>query len=115
MLPSGLDAEPCEGESAAQITDYRHNSVRIGATTACPGLLVLTDVYMPGWEATVNGQEARVLPTDIAFRGVAIPAGDSVVEFSYRPASFRNGVVLMGLALVVLAGLVVRDRRRGTT
>jgi len=69
-------------------------------------------VYMPGWTATVDGGSADVYPTDIAFRGVSVPAGNSVVEFSYRPASFRNGVLLMLTAVIVLLGLTVRDRRR---
>ena len=38
---------------------------------------------------------------------MAVPAGDSIVEFRYTPASVRLGMVVTALASVVLAGLVV--------
>ena len=112
LLPAGFGPTTCTEPGSARIVDQRLTSVRVEVSSACPGLLLLADVYMPGWTATVDGGSADVYPTDIAFRGVSVPAGNSVVEFSYRPASFRNGVLLMLTAVIVLLGLTVRDRRR---
>ena len=67
---------------------------------ACRGLLVLPDVYFPGWKVPVNDREARIYPTDGAFRSVVVPAGASRVEFRYEPRVFSIGI---GLAV---AGLV---------
>ena len=84
---------------------------------ACPGLLVLPDVYYPGWKASVNGQDERIHPTNGAFRGVVVPEGTSRVEFRYAPRAFPLGVALAiaGLAGFLLLGLVRgwRTRRRG--
>jgi hypothetical protein len=94
----------CAGASAsARIQTYEPNRLVIDVRSRCPGLLVLTDAYFPGWEATVNGQRASILPTDLAFRGVAVAAGDSRVVYQYRPASFRSGV---GLAVAAAAALI---------
>ena len=68
----------------------------------CPGLLVLSDEYFPGWSATVNGHVARIYPTDVALRGVPVPAGSSTVELRYRPASFRNGLILFVLGILAV-------------
>jgi hypothetical protein len=104
---------------STQIVDYGAASVTLRVRAGCAGLVVLTDQYYPGWKATVNGRAARIYPTDVALRGVAVPAGESTVTFRYRPASFRLGLVISGIALasgacVLLVGTwgrVVRRRR----
>ena len=74
---------------------------------SCAGLLVLSDEYYPGWSATVNGHHADVYATDVALRGVLVPAGRSTVELHYRPAPLRDGLVLfaIGLIAIVLTGV----------
>ena len=67
--------------------------------------------------ATVNGREVPVLRANHALRAVEVPAGRRVLHYEYRPGSFRNGVVLSAVALIVMiVWLVVAWRigRRGT-
>jgi hypothetical protein len=53
---------------------------------------------------------ARQLPLS----GVEVPAGDSIVEFRYRPASVRIGAMITAATLLALVTVVVlRRRRRG--
>ena len=98
---------------------YTSNSVTLRVDAQCAGLLVLPDTYFPGWSATVNGAERRVLATDGAFRGVLVPRGASTVEFHYEPSQFSIGVVLSVLALagfgIVVVVTVVRRHRKPTT
>ncbi len=78
-------------------------------------LLVLSDNHYPGWEAALDGRPVPIHPANVAFRGVAVPAGRHAVEFRYRPASVRLGALGSSLAaLLVLAALgagVLRARR----
>lgn len=88
------------------------NSVRIRAALPADGYLVLLDTYYPGWQATVDGHPVEVLAANLAFRAVSVPAGEHLVEFHYRPASFRIGsVVTGGTILLLLAYLAVRWKR----
>jgi uncharacterized membrane protein YfhO len=55
----------------------------------------------------------------VTLRGVEVPAGHSIVEFSYNPSSFRLGIVVFLLAVgTILVVAVVtlyrssRSRRR---
>jgi hypothetical protein len=84
--------------------------------------LVLTDLYYPGWQATVDGAPTTVFRADYLFRGVEVPAGKHRVEFAYRSRSFRLGLaitivgataLIVGLVLVGVAAVVgFRARRR---
>jgi len=102
---------PARTASYSHIVSYSSSYVKIAVTNNCPGLLVLSDEYFPGWSASVNGHHAHVYPTDVALRGVQVPAGRSTVEFRYRPASFRNGVILFAVGLLVLAFLAATGLR----
>lgn len=76
------------------------------------GILVLADAWFPGWQVTVDGETAEVLRADTALRGVQVPAGESVVEWRYRPRSFRLGVAAGAVAgLALAAALAVASRR----
>jgi hypothetical protein len=95
-LPSS-DAAP----APAQVTSYRDDGAVIDVDTPRPGLLVLTDVYFPGWVATVDGHDATIHPANLAFRGIVVPAGHHTVVMSYKPSSWPHG--LEGAAASLIA------------
>jgi uncharacterized membrane protein YfhO len=66
--------------------------------------VVLTDVYFPGWEATLDGAAVALLRANLNFRAVAVPAGEHEIEMRYRPASLRWGAGLALLAAVACVG-----------
>lgn len=78
------------------------------------GLLVLRDVAAPGWRAAVDGRPAPMVSADHAFRGVVVPAGRSMVTFTYAPSSLTVGAWGSFAGLLLLAGSagVVRRRSR---
>jgi hypothetical protein len=79
---------------------------------AGPGVLVLTDAFVPGWKAWVNGAAVPIFPVDDAFRGVAVPPGKSEVSFRYVPEWTRAGFAIAAAAGVVLLLLFVAILRR---
>jgi hypothetical protein len=103
----------------ARIERYDPTEVVIDVHGSGPGLLVLTDTFYPGWEAEIDGEEAPIVPANLAFRGVPIGAGAGEVVFRYRPSSLRAGLLIAGTGAVVLLGLLglhFRDRlSRGST
>jgi hypothetical protein len=77
------------------------------------GFLHLADQYFPGWHATVNGAPAPIMRANYLFRLVEVPAGESTVEFRYRPASVRIGAAISAATvLALIAAAIVRSRRR---
>jgi hypothetical protein len=81
-------------------------------STAGPRFLVLSEMYFPGWRAYVDGDPTSIYRTDYVFRGIVVPAGQHTITFVYRPASALVGAAISALALLVIAGLLVRRRVR---
>jgi len=69
------------------------------------GVLVASQIYYPGWKATVDGRSVPVVPANYALSAIALPAGNHDVRFFYDPASIKLGAVVTSLSIIVLAGL----------
>jgi hypothetical protein len=100
-------------DSAARITRYEPDEVVVEASLSRPGFLLLLDTFFPGWQATVNGRNARIYRADYTFRAIALPRGQSTVRFEYRPASLRIGLALAAAAGTLLIGGLALTTMRG--
>jgi Bacterial membrane protein YfhO len=76
--------------SKTKIISYKRNSVVIDVESTEAGVLVLHDIFYPGWEVSVDGERKPVLRANLLFRGVEVPAGRHRVEFAFRPMSVEN-------------------------
>jgi hypothetical protein len=87
-----------------------------------PGLLVVSEINYPGWQATVDGKQVPLLTAQYLLRSVALPAGEHQVEFRFEPASLQTGIKVSSGAGILLVGVLLvefvrrlsrRRRRRG--
>ena len=100
-----------ERAGAARITGYEPERVQLEATAQSGSLVVLSDVFYPGWHAEVDGREVPLERVDYLLRGVPIGPGRHTVELAYRPASWRAGLLVSALAALALAAAVALSRR----
>ncbi len=92
------------GSGSAKITGYGPNEILVNAESADGGVLVLSEVFYPGWRAWIdNTNEVQVLRTDFLLRGVILPPGAHRVRFLYDPGSFKIGVILFAVTCVGIA------------
>lgn len=96
----------------ARIAHYGRERVVVETTARRRSLLVLTDNWYPGWNATVDGEPAEVHRVNYLTRGVTVPAGAHRVELSFEPASWRVGWMVSSLALLVIVGVAALGWRR---
>jgi len=94
--------QPAMGE--ARIQSMLPSEVVIDAQMQTAGLVVLSDLWFPGWKVTVDDRPAKLFRVNHAFRGVEVAAGRHEIRFRYRPASFTIGL-LIG-AISALAAIV---------
>jgi len=99
------------GVRRARIVDETPTRIAVELELESPALVVLSDLYYPGWKARIDGRAVPVLRTDHALRGVVAAAGSSELVFSYEPGSLRLGVVLMLIAAAAWAAWTAVRRR----
>jgi|GEM_PF-1933128 len=66
--------------------------------------LIVSEIWMPGWQAIVDGQRQPVERVEEALVGVSLPLGDHVIQLTYAPLGWRIGwpislATFIGLAL----------------
>jgi hypothetical protein len=78
-----------------------------------PGLLVVREGWGAGWSATVDEQPAALLPADVLFRAVPVPAGVHRVALEYEAPGRAAGAALTGVTLLACLALAALGRRAG--
>lgn len=72
-------------------------------------LLVTNKVFYSAWRARVDGEPSEVLPANLAFRAVEVPAGKHTVVMEYRSGTLLLGLLVsIGALAVAVAGMVAR-------
>jgi hypothetical protein len=102
-------SSPLEGRELGTATIIRDEAERviIQSNSVADGLLVLSDAYYPGWQATIDGAATAVYPANAYFRAVFLPAGQHEVVFTFVPESFENGRVISLVGLGLWGGLSI--------
>jgi hypothetical protein len=92
VLPEGTPRAPgADFHGQARVLSFRPDRLRVAVRLDGPGHLLVVEGYDPGWRALVDGVPQPLLRANAAFRAVALPAGDHVVDLVYRPASLWLG------------------------
>ncbi len=84
---------------------YGINEIVLAVEMPADGWLVLSEVYYPGWQATVDGDRVEVLRADYTFRAVRLPPGEHVVRMTFTPRTWKVGLAVSG---ITWAGLAAR-------
>lgn len=72
-----------------------------------PGMVILSDVYYPGWKLTIDGEPAPIHRANQLMRGAAVGAGKHTLVYSYDPGSFRIGLASSAAAILIAAAAAV--------
>ena len=94
-------------DSTVAIATFDDMHVAIDVTTREGGFLVLNQSYFPGWEAWIDDVPVPIVRTNVLVRGVPIGMGSHRVDFRYRPESFRWGLRISVLGVVLFIVLVI--------
>jgi len=93
------------------VISYRENAVELEVETGQPAYLVTSETHYPGWKAWVDGRETPIYYSNVAFRGLPVPAGRHRVVMEFRPAILWVGAAISALSFCT--GLLLGLRRRG--
>ena len=109
-----------DSTSTAVITSYDANLLTYDVKSAKGGVLVFSEIYYPGWTATVDGKPAELGRVNYVLRALKVEPGQHKVELAFFPKSVKTtetiawtalGVLLL-LLVAVVAFEVVRRKRQ---
>ena len=93
--------ESCDGtQDVARLGPRTPNKITITVDAACRGMLILNDVYYPGWRATIDKSPTPINEAYGVVRGVTVEKGKHTVVFEFSPASVKLGALLSVLGVV---------------
>ncbi len=103
QIPGGTDSTA----GTATITRFDCNKITAAVDMTAPGLLVLTENFLPEWRAYDNNRPVPVLQAYHTFRAVALQPGHHDIVFEYDPKYYTEGGVLTLAGLIFLLGTLV--------
>ncbi len=106
--------ENASRESGLNIEVMEESSSRINLKVKNPKeqQLIFSQLYYPGWQATIDGQPSRIFRADGIFQSVHLPEGNHEVEWKYVPYSFMAGAGISFMSLMVCFGLFLRGAKK---
>ncbi len=104
-----------EGSEPVQVIEKGDPTrVELEVTLQSLGLVILADVFYPGWRLEIDGRPTEILRVNRMMRGAVVPAGAHRLVYTYRPDSLVVGVVLSAVGLLAwLALLAFGGSREG--
>ena len=88
--------------SVVTITEYEPNRLKYNVNTGKGGVLVFSEIYYPGWTATVDGEPVELGRVDYILRALNIKPGKHEVELSFFPKSVNTTETIAYLSYVIL-------------
>jgi hypothetical protein len=89
----------------------RHvNDFELDVNAFSPSVLVISQIHYPGWKAYIDGSSVPVTRANYAFPAIFISPGPHHVRFSFEPWTFKAGLIVTVLTLILFGVMI----RRGT-
>ena len=96
---------PMSSDSTAtiELVEYQPNYLKYEVNSEKGGTVVFSEIYYPGWQSTINGEETPHGRANYILRAMNVPAGKHVVEFKFDPKSLHTTETIAFIALGLLA------------
>ena len=94
--------------STIRLTSYEPNQLVYETSSPQDGIVVFSEIYYPGWTATIDGKPADIARADYILRAMNVPAGKHTIEMRFDPQSLHitEGIAYGALALL-LVGVII--------
>ncbi len=106
-----------DSTASVVLTKYEPNSLTYTVNSAKGGVVVFSEVYYPGWSATIDGQPAELGRVNYILRALNVKAGKHEVVLEFHPSSIGTTetiayVALVALLLAICAALFVEWKKQ---
>jgi hypothetical protein len=102
-------------QNTVVLKNYAPNQLTYEVDAKTGGVVVFSEIYYPGWTATIDGQEAEVGRVNYILRALKVPAGKHQVVLSFFPKSIDRtetiAYIAFGLLILAILAIVVKEIR----
>lgn|SRR5574344_399293 len=104
------ESQAQDSSSIVKLTSYEPNDLKYDVKSGKGGIIVFSEIYYPGWTATVDGQNVELGRVNYVLRALNIKAGEHKVELKFFPKSVdatetiaytAYGLLLLSVLLIV--------------
>jgi hypothetical protein len=99
----GLEQPVPSSNGKVKLVGYEANQLRYEVESKDGGVVVFSDIYYPGWTATVSGQDTPVARANYILRAINVPAGKHEVVMTFDPQTVHTTEAIAYTALILLA------------
>ena len=116
------EAVPEDDMAIVKLTKYEPNELTYDISSTKGGVVVFSEIYYPGWTATVDGEPVEVGRVDYVLRAINVKAGKHKVVLTFKPKSIRDtetvayiAFALLFIAIIVGVWFEERKKRKAAT
>ena len=95
-----------DSTSRVKLVSYMSNSLKYDVNSSKGGVVVFSEVYYPGWTATVDGRRAELGRVNYLLRAINVAPGRHTVELTFHPKSVTVTETVAYVSYAVLLLLI---------
>lgn len=96
-----------DSTATVRLTSYQPNNLRYTVDSKNGGIVVFSEIYYPGWTATVDGTPTPIARVNYILRAITVKPGKHTVVFDFHPSSIRTTEIIAYISLVLLLLAIV--------
>lgn len=89
-----------------ELVDYSPNKLTYKSKASVNNFAVFSEIFYPGWSATIDGKPTHIMQVNYVLRGVKVPKGEHEIIFEFKPKSIKYTDTISYVALLIL-GLII--------
>ena len=103
------ESQTQDSNSIVTLTSYEPNYLKYDVKSGKGGIIVFSEVYYPGWTATVDGQNVELGRVNYVLRALNVKAGEHKVELKFFPTSVNatESIAYASFGVLVLVVLLI--------
>lgn len=102
-----LGEAKADSTAIATLTAYEANELGYDVESKQGGVLVFSEIYYPGWTATVDGNEVEIARVNYVLRAIKMDGGKHHVVLKFDPQSVHTTDTIAYIALILLVIMLI--------
>ena len=95
-------AKANDSTAIVKLDKYEPNNLQYTVNSKNGGIVVFSEIYYPGWKATVDGQSVELGRVNYILRAVNVKPGKHIVVLDFHPTSISTTETIAYISIVIL-------------